>query len=369
MQLNTLKGERHSIANAYLKPILKERSNLRVLTESLVIKVLINHQNRAFGVLFSRDGKMYVAKSRKDIVISAGAINSPQLLMLSGIGPKRHLEEMGIQVLQNLPVGENIEDHPIFPYFEFSTNFTQTVYSLKALAEGYTRNDGSLSNPFNTQGMAFVQTNLAKIPGYPDIELLMVPSINGGWQTDKAWNINEETLKVTTHDDRQRTFTIGVVVLHPKSKGYIRLQSVNPFEYPLIHLNMLSDDKDEDIETMYQGVQFVLNLTATVPFQRLQTKMKDFTLPACRELEYLSKEYWYCQLRHFTTNVFHPIASCKMGVHPSLGAVVNPELKVFGVKNLRVADASIMPSSIAGHNNAVSIMIGEKAAELIRGIL
>ncbi|KAK5643312.1 hypothetical protein RI129_007157 [Pyrocoelia pectoralis] len=367
MQLNTLNGVRDSVANAYLKPIVKERSNLRILTRSLVIKILINCEKKAYGVLFSRNGKMYVAKSRRDIVISAGTINSPQLLMLSGIGPKRHLEEMGIQVLQNLPVGENVEDHPVFPYFEFSTNFTEMDYSLRTLAEGYLRNDGSLSNPANTQGVSFIQTSPTKIPGYPDVELLMLPSISRNLVSDRFWNINEETLEATSHVDNLRTFSIFVTVLHPKSKGYIRLQSANPFEYPLINLNMLSDDKDEDIETMYQGVQVVLNLTATLPFRRLHTKAKDFTLPACRELEYLSKEYWYCQLRYLTASLYHPVASCKMGVHPSLGAVVNPELKVFGIKNLRVADASVIPSAIAAHTNAASIMIGEKAAELIRG--
>ncbi|KAK5644052.1 hypothetical protein RI129_007897 [Pyrocoelia pectoralis] len=368
LQLNTFRGSRHSTSRAFLLPILN-RSNLETLTDSFVIKILISRNKRAFGVLFSRNGKLYVAKSRKDIVISAGSINSPQLLMLSGIGPKDHLKELGIRVVQDLPVGKHLEDHPIYSYLEFLTNFTVPEQSTEELLQGYLNSDGSLSNPFNVQGMVFTETKLSTESGYPDVEFATTPSINKIRATDKYWNLNQESIDAVNRiDEPNRTVTYYVVGLHPKSRGFLRLKSADPFEYPLINLNLLSDEGNEDIELMYQGIQMMLELLNTEALKRIDVKLKDSTHPACKSLEYLSRDYWYCQLRYLAASLFHPIATCKMGPHPKRGAVVSPELKVFGITNLRVADASVMPSSISGHTNAPTIMIAEKAADLIRNV-
>ncbi|KAK5644046.1 hypothetical protein RI129_007891 [Pyrocoelia pectoralis] len=365
-QLNTLRGRRHSTSKAFLLPILN-RSNLEILTNSFVIKILISGKKRAFGVLFSKNGKLYVAKSREDIVISAGVINSPQLLMLSGIGPKDHLEELDVHVVQDLPVGKHIEDHIGYTYLEFFTNFTVPEQSTEELLQGFLNWDGSLSNPFNVQGMVFSATKFSTEPDYPDIEFVTTPSINSLDVTDTFWNLNQESINAVRRiDEPNRTVTYHVIGLHPKSRGFLRLKSADPFEYPLINLNLLSDEGNEDIELMYQGIQMMLELLNTEALKRIDVKLKDSTHPACKSLEYLSRDYWYCQLRYLATSLFHPIATCKMGPHPKRGAVVSPELKVFGITNLRVADASVMPLGISGHTNAPTIMIGEKAADLIR---
>lgn len=162
------------------------------------------------------------------------------------------------------------------------------------------------------------------------------------------------------------TFTLMVVVLHPKSRGDVRLKSKNPYDYPLINPRYLSDPEGEDIETIYEGIKLALEIVNTNAFKKLNASLIYAPLPVCQDHEYLSREYWYCQLRQLTFHVYHPVGTCKMGPNPAKGAVVNHELKVHGIKSLRVADASIIPDAISGHTNAASIMIGEKVSDMIK---
>ncbi|KAK5642162.1 hypothetical protein RI129_008329 [Pyrocoelia pectoralis] len=366
VQLNVRNGKRESTGNAFLVPIMN-RSNLEILTGSYVIKILINKNKKAFGVLFTRNGKVFVAKSRRDIIISAGAIGSPQLLMLSGIGPKSHLESLNIRVKQDLPVGEHLEDHSFFSYLDFTTNYTEPESGLEEKLQKYLNGNGPLTNPLNAHVVTFYKSKYEQIHDYPDVEILMVPSINSNTITHKFWNLGDETTNTILKDyNPQSTFTLIGILFRPKSVGKFRLKSADPFEYPLIDPMYLSDLNDEDIDILYEGIQFMLKLTETLPFQKLDTKLRHAPLPACQIHNYLSRKYWLCFLRQLVCGVFHLIGTCKMGPHPSEGAVVDPELKVFGIRNLRVADASIIPSSISGHTNAPSIMIGEKAADLIK---
>ncbi|KAK5644079.1 hypothetical protein RI129_007924 [Pyrocoelia pectoralis] len=367
VQFKIKDGKRHSSGRAFLSPVM-HRQNLKVLTNSYVVKILISKRGKAFGVLFTRNGKIYIATSRQDVIVSAGVIGSPQLLMLSGIGPRQHLQTLNIPVVQDLPVGEHLEDHVGMLYMDFVTNYTEPQTSLETNLKNYFNGEGILSNALNAHVAGYYQTKYANIPGQPDVEIVIAPSINTNDIFDKFWNIEESTADfLLKNSDPQRSFTLYGLVLQPKSKGYLQLKSSNPFDYPLINPNILSDEKGEDIETLYQIIELMMKLISTPPLQKLNTKLKYPPLPACKDYEYLSRDYWYCFIRQLSVSVFHPIATCKMGSHPSKGAVVSPELKVFGISNLRVADTSVIPLGTSGHTGTIAMMIGEKLADLVKG--
>ncbi|KAK5644049.1 hypothetical protein RI129_007894 [Pyrocoelia pectoralis] len=364
-QLNKYKGRRLSTGNTFLLPAL-QRKNLDISIDSFVIKILINRRKRAYGVIFSKYGKVYFAKSRHDIILSAGVFGSPQILMLSGIGPRFHLEHIKIPVVEDLPVGDNLQDQPAYYNLEFTSDYTEPTGSLQQLVKDYLNNFGPLTNPLNAQAVAFLQTKYAPSKNVPDIEALLIASNNTNDFSLEVFHYNRETYKAILEKNQpHKTFSIYVNLLHPKSRGSFRLNSKNPFEYPRIDPRLLSDSDDQDIETLYQGIQLILKMENTTAFQKLGAKLKYEPLPACKRYDYLSKKYWYCQLRQLTTSSFNPVGTCKMGSNPK-DSVVDSDLNVHGIKNLRVADTSIFPTTISGHPSAAASMIGEKVADLIR---
>lgn len=367
IQINTLNGKRDSVGKAFIKPIMG-RPNLEILTYSLVTKILINSKTKvANGVLFSYKGKLLIAKAKKEVILSAGSIGSPQLLMLSGIGPKDHLRSLQIPVIKSLSVGNNFQDHPAYYALHFVTNYNEPVTTLQQNVEEYLNGYGPLTIPGNAQGIGFFQTKFAKIRGVPDIELIMVPSNSTTNFIQKAFHYNDVSYDtIWRRINPSNTFTINVILLHPKSRGEIRLKSKSPYIYPLISPKFLSDSKGEDIEAMYEGIKLALEIVNTKAFKKLNASLMYAPLPACQGKKYLSRKYWHCQLRQLTYHIHHPIGTCKMGPNPSKGAVVNHELKVHGIKNLRVADASIIPETTSGHTNAPSVMIGEKISHMIK---
>uniref|UniRef100_A0A1Y1JZ72 Glucose-methanol-choline oxidoreductase N-terminal domain-containing protein n=1 Tax=Photinus pyralis TaxID=7054 RepID=A0A1Y1JZ72_PHOPY len=365
-QHNTKNGRRHSTWRAFLQPVI-DRPNLEVVTHSLVTKILINKEKKAYGVVLSGNGRLRYATVEKEVVVSAGSIASPQLLMLSGIGPRQHLENHGISVIEHLSVGDNFQDHATYFALHFTTNYSEPDPELEQNVRDYLNASGPLTIPGNSQGLGFFRTKLSKIPGYPDIELIMNPSISTGTTTQQVYHYNDEVMDtIYKNMNPSNTFSIYVMLLHPKSRGSVRLKSKSPYEYPLINPKFFSDTGNEDIETMYQGIKLAMEIVNTAPFHRIGAKPLYAPLPACRRYRYLSRKYWYCQIRHLASHIYHPVGTCKMGPNPFKGAVVDHELKVHGVGNLRVADASIIPEATSGHTNAVAIMIGEKLSDLIK---
>ncbi|KAF5277892.1 hypothetical protein FQA39_LY06044 [Lamprigera yunnana] len=368
MQLNRLNGKRHSTGRAYLEPV-RHRKNLKVLINSYVIKILINKYKRAYGVLFSKDGTLNVVRSHSDIIICAGAVGSPQLLMLSGIGPKDHLNQLGIPIKQHLAVGENVKDHTVTLFTNFVSNQTIPSITLKESIINYLNFTGTLTNPLNSKVLAFLNTKNTSST-QPDVELLLFPYSDAKPYL-KFYNVDRKLVEDLSKIDPQFKFKfmIILILLHPESKGTLRLQSSNPFDYPLIDPQLLSDKNNIDIETIYKGVQSLFEITNTNAFKKVGAEYLYTSHPNCENYKHQSRDYWYCNIRHFTSSGIHLTGTCKMGDHPVTGAVVNPQLQVFGIKNLRVADASIIPSSISGHINAAAIMIGEKLSHLIRNDL
>ncbi|KAF5308862.1 hypothetical protein FQR65_LT00562 [Abscondita terminalis] len=358
-QFTTSHGRRDSTAKAFLQPA-SNRTNLNISTNSLAIKIVIENAT-ATGVIFSKNQQLYYAKAVREVISSAGSIGSPQLLMLSGLGKSTHLKEFGIPTIRKLKVGENFQDHPIYWGLQFSTNYTNPQLSLKKSIRQYLNGYGPLTIGGNSEGVAFMSINSRS--SRPDIEHFIIPSQQISDITQRAFLYNDETLHALKNPNFENSFTITVILLRPKSRGRVTLKSASPFEYPLIEANYYTDKDNEDLHKMYKGIQFALELTETKAFKKINATLRHIHLPACKNYTYLSKGFWYCQLKQLTLQIYHPLGTCKMG--KTSNDVVNHNLQVHGIKNLRVADASVVPVSISGHTNAVSIMIGEKLGELL----
>lgn len=362
VQINTKHGKRHHAGNAFIKPV-RDRHNLKILTNSYVTKITMFESNKTVnGVQFQHQGQTYIAKIKKEVILSAGAIASPQLLMLSGIGPAEHLDNIGIPVVEDLQVGCRLLDHPAFYGLYFDSNYTKKSKSLKENVEEYLKGYGSLTDPDNNDGIGFYQTKFEKEPNYPDLEIMMLPT-DGFFETLHKRLVSR---KVWKNLNGAKSFALYIIGLHSKSIGSVKLKSKDPFDYPLLDSRFLSDLNNVDIDTLYDGIKLALSLTDTRAFKRINATLVKQQIPPCEDKPYLSKSYWYCALRYFTGNLFHPVGTCPMGPDRHKGAVVNSETKVYGIKNLRVADASIFPFTLSGHPNAPCVMIGEKVSDLIK---
>lgn len=335
-------GTRCSAAQAFLKPA-RQRSNLTVLTQAHTTRVICgNGQTRA--VEFLHKGKLKQVKVAREAIVSGGAINSPQILMLSGIGDGDHLREMGIPVVVDLKgVGKNLQDH-----YDVSVQYEClqpiTLYkvlrldqSLRVAAQYLLTKTGEGAQQGVESG-GFVYTREGLIA--PDIQLQFVNTLL----------FDHARIKPDRHG-----FSIHVCQVRPESRGEIKLKSANPLEHPAIHANYLATETD--VVTMREGVKIVRQI------------MNQKSMDLYRGVEVTPGESQVSDqqidefIRQKGETIYHPVGTCKMGIDES--AVVDPELKVRGVKGLRVVDASIMPTLISGNTNAPTIMIAEKAAQLI----
>lgn len=347
--LTVKNGVRMSSAKAFLRPAMK-RPNLAVLTHAQVTKVLFSGKS-AQGVEYVRSGRRHTVRALKEVILCGGAINSPQLLQLSGIGPADVLEPLGIPILHhNAAVGRNLQDHIGVDYL-FRCNQKTLNDELNPwwgkLAAGLryvlTRR-GPLGLSINQAG-GFFSTGLAG-PA-PDMQLYFSPV---------SYTRAPPDTRPLMNPDPFPAFLLGVSNCKPKSRGYLKVRSADPFASPEIQPNYLSGD--EDIRAMLEGVRFIRRL-ASMP--ALKAVIIDELRPGahCQSDEDLVRD-----IRDSAWSVFHPCSTCRMGPDPQI-SVVDPCLRVHGVENLRVADASIFPQLISGNTNAAAIMVGEKASDLI----
>ncbi|VAV95425.1 Oxidoreductase, GMC family [hydrothermal vent metagenome] len=337
-------GLRCSSAVAYLRPALK-RQNLKLFTNTQVQKLDIS-EGRVNGLRVTKNGHDINLRASGEVILAAGAIASPQLLMVSGIGPQEQLKQNGVSLKQNLPgVGSNLQDHlqarPVFKCNVPTINTeTSNIFKKAAIALQYIVTRGGPMAMAASLGTGFLKTR----PG------LETPDIQFHIQPFSADSIQEGPHKFSA-------FTASVLQLRPESSGFLALRSARMADAPAIHPNYLATRTDCD--TLVKGIQIARKISHFEPLKSL-IQAEHAPGPQIAEDDYDAILQW---ARNTSTTIFHPSGTCKMGNDPM--AVVDERLKVQGMKNLRVADASIMPTITSGNTNAPVIMIGEKAADLV----
>lgn len=344
-QVTQKDGLRHSAAKAFLTPNL-HRKNLTVITQTQVEKILIE-DNAATGVSYKHKGTLNTVIANNEVILSAGAINSPQILMLSGVGPKSELEKHNIPLIHELEgVGKNLQDHVDILNVAQHQRTEVLAYRPKALWWG-----AKEAIKFFTKRAGLLTTVVAETGGFikseptltePDLQLHFVPA---------AMDDHGRNHKLLC----SYGIAVHVCLLRPKSRGSVTLNSNSISQHPRIQLNML--DHQDDIDTMIKGVKIAKKILSTPPLSNTHIKyiFPDDSCQSDQEIHEFLKEK--------CNTIYHPVGTCKMG-NDQL-AVVDDKLKVHGLKKLRVVDASIMPTLISGNTNAPTMMIAAKAAEKI----
>ena len=320
-QLTIKDGKRHSTATAFLVPIL-ERPNLTVTTGALVTRLLFEG-TRTVGVEYLHEGTLHQVRVNQEVILSAGAFDSPKLLLLSGIGDAEHLKALGIPVVADLPgVGQNLQDHPVVSVAHEATQDLHTA-STSSIGEAglFLHTEGNLN-------------------AAPDLQFLFGPAM----------------LVPPGYAHSGFGFTSFVCLTHPQNIGSVSLRSPDPKDAPMIQMNSLQSEAD--VQKLVVGIKLLRNLFHASALDEFRGE--EIAPGADKQSDAALVAY----VRETCSTVWHPVGTCKMGTDPM--AVVDPKLRVHGVEGLRVVDASIMPTITTGNTNAPTIMIGEKAADLIK---
>ena len=371
-QMTIRNGKRCSTATAFLRPAM-ERSNLYIGTGIMVRKVLFK-DNKAVGVSYIQgpDNVEGSVKARREVILSAGAIGSPHILMLSGIGPSSHLQEAGIEAKLDLPVGKNLYDHLMIPLtftvrpessIHQHTLHKDDVLSLKNIFQYYALGTGPLSTS-SVEALAFLDSGVDKDLNSPDLQLHFFGGV--GSDMGERLGVDLDKLKVLSDasidDQGQQGFVIVPILSQPKSVGELYLNTTHPFDRLIIDPHYLEDPYD--VKVLVNGAKIAIDLA-----NASSMLSKDITFPginANSPYKYGSDEFWEWITRLVPLTTYHPVGTCKMGSVDDPSTVIDPKLRVKGVEGLRVVDASIMPRITSGNTNAPVIMIAEKAADMIK---
>ncbi|GHJ59071.1 choline dehydrogenase [Nocardioides sp. OK12] len=347
MQQNAADGLRYSSARGYIHHLAPP--NLEVQSQVLATRVVID-RGRATGVVVrDKDGTTRTVRAAKEVVLSAGFVGSAQLLMLSGVGHAQHLRDQGIEVVADLPVGDNLHDH-MFHALTFHTTTSSlrgsALFFGKGVAKEVLRPGSTFLANSVFEAVAFLQTSQAT-GGIPDLQLHLLP-----W----AYVSPNQDAPVRHDVDQRPALTVLSTLIYPRSRGTLRLASADPAAAPLIDPQYLADPADLDL--LVEGSEITREIFANKAFRGA---VKGEIHPG----SHLRGSELRQEILNRATSVYHGVGTCRMGVDEL--AVVDPELKVRGVEGLRVCDASIMPSITGGNTNAPAIMIGERGADLVLG--
>ena len=350
-QLTVKNGQRCSAAVAYLHPVML-RPNLRVETQALATRILFEGK-RAVGIEYRQGGELKTARASAEVILAGGAINSPQLLQVSGVGPADLLGANGVAVVADLPgVGENLQDHYVITV---TYRLKPGTISVNELTRGTRFVGETLKYLFQRRGL--LTLSAAHIAAFcksrpdlagPDIQFHILPAT-----MDVEKLMHDQVMEL----ERQPGLTIAPCQVRPESRGTIRIKSADATQYPAIQPNYLSDPIDQQVAVA--GLKWARRIASR---PALGKWIDHEMLPGP---EVATDEMLLEFARMAGTTIYHPVGTCQMGHDPA--AVVDPQLRVHGVEALRVVDASVMPRLVSGNTNAPTIMIAEKAADLILG--
>ncbi|NIA69758.1 choline dehydrogenase [Pelagibius litoralis] len=349
LQMTIREGRRCSGASAYLRPVLK-RTNLQIETKALATRVVLEG-GRAVGIAYQQDGQQLIARAKREVILAGGVINSPQLLLLSGIGDPDDLQKMNIPVQAALSgVGRNLQDHVSVILMSQRKQPGPFLRMMRAdriareLAKAYLFGKGFAADV--PGGITAFLKSRAEIE-LPDIQFLFTAASLGAWPYFPLF-------KKPFPD----SFACRIVMLRPEGRGRVSLRSANPEDPPLIHQNFMSSEADW--ETMRAGVRMARRVLA-------QPEMAPFSGPEIAPgADKTSDAEIDAYIRASSITVHHPLGTCRMGIESDPLCVVDPDLRVRGIEALRVVDASVMPDLVSGNINAAVVMIAEKAADLIK---
>ncbi|XP_069956982.1 glucose dehydrogenase [FAD, quinone] isoform X2 [Cherax quadricarinatus] len=367
-------GVRSSTAREYLIPS-NTRPNLHVLHSATVHRVVF-HNRRAVGVKFEHKGKLFTVRALREVIMSAGPVASPKLLMLSGVGPKEHLQQHNLKVVANSPgVGQNVHDHvEAFGLSWVAVKGTSSLDILNtfnpvSLKEYQLTRQGPLSTaPLNFLN-SWIKVSEEGDPLWPDIQLFFndaTAAFDKGAFNPALFGLDKQIFHEYLGEIYGRDgFTIRPILLQPKSRGTISLKSTNVHDQPIIDPKFLSHP--DDVRTLAKGIKFAVALGNTSTFVNIfGAKFYDKPVPGCTHEIYGSDAYFACYAQHMSTSFYHLTGGCKMAPASDPYSVVDHRLRVRGVSRLRVVDASIMPFVTSGNTNAPTIMIAEKASDMIK---
>lgn len=354
---------RMSTNSAFLKPV-RHRKNLVVKTGAVVTKIVVDKQEKnTEGIIYEIEkGKEKHAYAKREVILTAGAVNNVKLLLLSGIGPKEEIKKHNITLIQDLPVGLNYQDQVTTGGLAFSIN------DVAPVTEGQIIQD--FKTWFNTRGGHLASVGIGQISAFvqlyenvnaPDVEYVL----DGNFiRSDKFLLTN---ISVAAAEEQNyplpyyNLVNIYPVVLRPKSRGKVMLNKRNPkYGRPVIQANLLKES--EDLETLVDSIDIALQLLETKELKKAEIKFAPLDLNPCDRLK--NRDLWNCIARHYTKALSNPVGTCRMGDN-SLDSVVDYELRVHGIEGLRIIDASVMPTHVRGGILAPTIMIAEKGSKML----
>ncbi|XP_077554225.1 alcohol dehydrogenase [acceptor]-like [Haemaphysalis longicornis] len=363
MQRNAKNGERWSSSRAFLTKRVLSRPNLHISLFSHATRILFDN-NDAVGVQFRKNKKTVNVKAMREVILSAGAVRSPQLLMLSGIGPAEDLRRLNIKTIQNLPVGRKMYDHVIvLGILGMDIRNESSKETLLSTLEKYAHHrTGPLTYPAGADSVAFVNTSRSNM-SYPDMQLFLVTPYPKPLELPACGKTTPPQLCTKRRHAilrRNFLFIIAPVLLRPSSSGFVKLKSTNPFDHPIIDPQLLSDSKD--FETVIEGVNIALRVMKTTTMKNGHVALFNST-PACASFTAWTKEHIKCMVRSYSHTGWHPCCTAPMGTHPD--AVLDARLRVRNIKRLRVVDASSMPYLPSGNIHVPIMMMAHRAAQMI----
>ncbi|XP_037814902.1 glucose dehydrogenase [FAD, quinone]-like [Lucilia sericata] len=364
-------GRRASTAKTFLSRV-SQRSNLQVIKNARVTKLNFDAKGkRVLSIDFIVQGLHSLnVKVNKEAILTAGSIGTPQILMLSGVGPSEVLKPLNIPVIRHLPIGQNLQDHVMAGFFvAFDSQTADQTNMLDKLFEYLVHSKGPLSALGTTSLVGFMNTDPHSDSPYPDVEMyhtaLRKGDIMGMSIFTQAFAMSQEMVAyfmkaILFHD----ILGVFMMCLHPKSRGSVTLSSSSYLDEPIIDTNYLQ--QPEDLEVLLRAAKYMERLENSTAFRQKNAHILHIPIAECDVYDFKSPDYWKCYISYYTMSGYHYVGTVKMAPSNDTSSCVNHRLKVKGFDNLRVADASIMPSITSANTNGPTIMIAKKASDIIK---